>query len=233
MNFFKFFLLFLVCSFSLLAQNTERFNPLFEFEDKTFKELSLKEWKKFKDFEQKLILIPELEQKHKLQAFARDSIQILGVKLMATRLLDEKQLLDRDIAENGAYYQVLLQELRESAIPKGEYLFLEEKMALFNQSAMKIQLSRSRWLNFVLVGLCLVFGVWFFQLRMKRKALPELSKQEVIVRNLILEGKSNKEIANELFISLSTVKSHITNLYSKLNVASRQELFHKSTGAST
>jgi len=44
---------------------------------------------------------------------------------------------------------------------------------------------------------------------------------------LILQGKSNKEIANELFISLSTVKTHITNIYNKLKVSSRQELLRK------
>jgi ATP/maltotriose-dependent transcriptional regulator MalT len=56
--------------------------------------------------------------------------------------------------------------------------------------------------------------------------LPEatLSKQEKKVLELILEDKSNKEIANEMFVSLSTVKSHINNLYKKLNVSSREEV---------
>ena len=36
--------------------------------------------------------------------------------------------------------------------------------------------------------------------------------------------KTNKEIASELFISLSTVKTHINNLNKKLNVTSRKEL---------
>ncbi|WP_099546353.1 response regulator transcription factor [Maribacter sp. 4G9] len=55
----------------------------------------------------------------------------------------------------------------------------------------------------------------------------DLSKQERNIRYLILEGKSNKEIANELFISLSTVKSHISNIYSKLRVSDRRELLQK------
>ncbi|HDZ13708.1 MAG TPA: response regulator transcription factor [Pricia sp.] len=36
-----------------------------------------------------------------------------------------------------------------------------------------------------------------------------------------------KEIANELFISLSTVKTHITNIYGKLKVSGRQELLRR------
>lgn len=152
---------------------------------------------------------------------------------MAVRLLDEKKLLDKDIAENRAYYNSLLEELRESAIPGSEYLFLEEKMAYLNQSALRKELSFSRWLNFGLLALCLLIVFIAYKYEAKTSAPPELSKQELTVRDLILQGKSNKEIANELFISLSTVKSHITNLYAKLNVANRQELFQKSTGAST
>ncbi|MDM1071348.1 response regulator transcription factor [Empedobacter brevis] len=54
-----------------------------------------------------------------------------------------------------------------------------------------------------------------------------LTNQEEKIAKLILEHKSNKEIADELFISLSTVKTHIRNLYAKLNVSNRQELADK------
>lgn len=37
-------------------------------------------------------------------------------------------------------------------------------------------------------------------------------------------GKSNNEIAEQHFISLSTVKTHINNIYKKLNISSREEL---------
>jgi LuxR family maltose regulon positive regulatory protein len=41
------------------------------------------------------------------------------------------------------------------------------------------------------------------------------------VMNEIARGSSNKEIAEQLCISLATVKSHIINIYSKLQVNSR------------
>lgn len=51
-----------------------------------------------------------------------------------------------------------------------------------------------------------------------------LSPQERKVLNAILEGKSNKEIATDFYISLSTVKSHINSLYKKLGMSSRTEI---------
>jgi len=39
-----------------------------------------------------------------------------------------------------------------------------------------------------------------------------------------LNDKSNKEIALALFVSHSTIKTHINNVYKKLEVSSRQEI---------
>ncbi len=55
------------------------------------------------------------------------------------------------------------------------------------------------------------------------KKRPALTQQEEKILTLIYEGKSNKEIASELFIELSTVKTHINKLYAKLNVKNRNE----------
>lgn len=47
-------------------------------------------------------------------------------------------------------------------------------------------------------------------------------EKEIII--LILKGKSNREIEDELFISLGTVKNHLYNIYKKLKVKSRTQL---------
>ncbi len=52
---------------------------------------------------------------------------------------------------------------------------------------------------------------------------PQFTPQEEKILQLILEEKSNKEIAATLFIELSTVKTHINKLYSKLGAKNRAE----------
>jgi LuxR family maltose regulon positive regulatory protein len=54
--------------------------------------------------------------------------------------------------------------------------------------------------------------------------LPEaLSKREMEVLVLIAAGESNQEIATKLFVSTSTVKTHINRLYRKLGARSRTQ----------
>jgi len=50
-----------------------------------------------------------------------------------------------------------------------------------------------------------------------------LSDREIEVLQLVGQGKSNKEIAVNLNISINTVKVHIGNIFQKINVASRTE----------
>jgi LuxR family maltose regulon positive regulatory protein len=54
-----------------------------------------------------------------------------------------------------------------------------------------------------------------------------LSEREIEVLQLISEGLSNREIAQKLFLSVSTVKVHTYNTYSKLGVHSRTQAVAK------
>ena len=54
-----------------------------------------------------------------------------------------------------------------------------------------------------------------------------LSDRELEVLRLIAAGLSNKKITEALFVSLSTVKTHLRNIYAKLNVHSRTEAIVK------
>jgi LuxR family maltose regulon positive regulatory protein len=54
-----------------------------------------------------------------------------------------------------------------------------------------------------------------------------LSKREMEVLMLIAAGLANKKITEALFISMSTVKTHLRNIYGKLNVHSRTEAIVK------
>jgi NarL family two-component system response regulator LiaR len=50
-----------------------------------------------------------------------------------------------------------------------------------------------------------------------------LTERELEVLTLAAKGKANKEIANDLALSLPTVKAHLANIFSKMGVASRTE----------
>jgi DNA-binding NarL/FixJ family response regulator len=53
--------------------------------------------------------------------------------------------------------------------------------------------------------------------------IEPLSEREVEVLRLISSGSSNREIADKLFITEGTVKNHVTNILSKLNVRDRTQ----------
>lgn len=57
----------------------------------------------------------------------------------------------------------------------------------------------------------------------QRKPLDELTKRELEVLREIAKGKSNKEIASSLYITEKTVKTHVSNLLSKLELSDRTQ----------
>lgn len=61
----------------------------------------------------------------------------------------------------------------------------------------------------------------------KVKADDVLSKREVEVLHCVLRGMSNAEISQELFVSLSTIKVHLYNIFKKLDVPNRASLIAK------
>lgn len=66
-------------------------------------------------------------------------------------------------------------------------------------------------------------------LEMQQAKIKELNlnDREYEMLQLIAKGLSNQEIADELFLALPTIKTHISNLYSKLDVRSRTQAIHK------
>ncbi len=52
------------------------------------------------------------------------------------------------------------------------------------------------------------------------------------IANLIIRGKSNKEIGDTLHVSINTVKSHVSRIFTKLDVNNRTELILFALGIS-
>lgn len=66
------------------------------------------------------------------------------------------------------------------------------------------------------------FEVDFIELKKRR-----ISKRELEVLSLIASGKSNREIADQLFVSVPTIKTHIANLFEKLEARRRTQVIEK------
>lgn len=82
---------------------------------------------------------------------------------------------------------------------------------------------------------CTALGIWIGLRFTKPKQemethLPEdlnLSPREMEVLELMAKGFSNQEIAENLFISIHTVKTHSSNIFSKLDVSRRVQAVNK------
>ena len=59
--------------------------------------------------------------------------------------------------------------------------------------------------------------------RSTEEATLDLTEREMEVLTLVVQGKSNRQIADTLVISIATVKAHISSILSKLQVSSRAE----------
>ena len=59
--------------------------------------------------------------------------------------------------------------------------------------------------------------------RPAKQPLFELTEREQEVLELVVQGQSNQQIADALVISITTVKAHMSNILSKLQVSSRTE----------
>ncbi|MEL7002358.1 MAG: helix-turn-helix transcriptional regulator [Bacteroidota bacterium] len=75
------------------------------------------------------------------------------------------------------------------------------------------------------------FGIFIEQRKVKtdKKKIDKFnltSKEKEVVR-LILNNKKNQDIADALFVELSTIKTHINNIYKKVDVKSRSDLIKK------
>ncbi len=135
----------------------------------------------------------------------------------------------KDISQNN-YYENLSQRLEEK-YPNTVFTTLyQTEIAIDKQLNSKNKHTNKAWIWTLIAGISLLLNAYFlFKYLKTRKnqksiTLSKLTAQEQNIVNAILEDKTNKEIASDLFISLSTVKTHINNLYKKLNVSSREEI---------
>jgi DNA-binding NarL/FixJ family response regulator len=70
-----------------------------------------------------------------------------------------------------------------------------------------------------------LMGEWIVRRKImsRKKYVNQLTDRELEVLNLLAEGWNNKRIADELYITIRTVKFHTGNIYNRIDVRSRSE----------
>ena len=136
--------------------------------------------------------------------------------------------------KNNSYYDQLLERLKNQ-YPNSSYSRQYEAELTSDKFIISSTTEKESGLNWTNLVIGLLFAsvllnLWFVFSAKKRKltkhtkAKEQLTKQEQNVLDLLLGDNTNKDIAETLFVSVSTVKTHVNNVYKKLNVSSRDEL---------
>ena len=136
----------------------------------------------------------------------------------------------RDLSNND-YYEGLSDRLQKN-YPNETFTQLYQTEIASDRLLAQNEPSNNnwKWILGSLLGISVLLNLYFIwqkrnlQKTRKNDSLEKLTAQEQKIIGEILKDKTNKEIASDLFISLSTVKTHINNLYKKLNVTSREEI---------
>ena len=140
------------------------------------------------------------------------------LKSKNSRVYKNKQEFYRYILFMG-----LLLALGISVLKSAEYYYFSYKIAIDIYIGI---------IAVIFLGLGVYLGIKYSKSRNQRTEyhlnlpLPEdidLSSREIEVLDNIAKGYSNQEIADKLFVSLNTVKTHTNNIYSKLNVKRRTQ----------
>jgi len=121
--------------------------------------------------------------------------------------------------------------LQKADLRPGYLSSLRADIGALDVAGSRIRTQRLKWWlgASVFVNL-LLLGLWWRGRRMQSKpveaqSMPtiDLTPREEEVLNWITMGKTNKQIAERMFVSPDTVKSHINSIYKKAGIGSRQE----------
>jgi len=142
-----------------------------------------------------------------LQSLAYDmqqqKVQALDALSEAIRLAEPEGFI-RCFLDEGASIEALLYRLRRQDQMHKFSSYLDELLAAFQQGSMGHRQGKVPSL------------------------LPEpLSERELQVLQLLVQGASNQEIAQELVIAIDTVKRHVSHIFSKLDVHNRVQAIRK------
>lgn len=130
-----------------------------------------------------------------------------------------------DYLKNPKFYQIYLSKWENEN--SSYFKSFRQKFPIAKNNSTNNQ-STKYIIFFVSVVSVLLISV-FIYFRNKNQKIKKLSIQERKIFDLIRNGMSNKEISAECNIELTTVKSHVGSIYSKLKIKSRKEAINLKT----
>lgn len=145
------------------------------------------------------------------------------------------QKLTRHYSQHGHNVIVLtrqsnLDELRNALINGARgYLDALSSLPILQQAETSV-LNGAMWLPTALISN--LVGIISTAVENQRQPadLSILTERELEVTELVIQGKSNKEVANQLKITDRTVKAHLASVFKKLDVQDRMQLMLKVRG---
>ena len=142
----------------------------------------------------------------KILAFAYVIILFSGIDFFVLKFIGISIAdIDPLTIKIGAFFEMIILSvavLYRMKILKEENIHMRNEIVNYSQQLINLTLSETQ---------------------KNKYSIEELSQRERQIFDLIILVKTNKEIANELIISVNTVKFHVKNIYEKLNIKSRRE----------
>jgi DNA-binding NarL/FixJ family response regulator len=119
------------------------------------------------------------------------------------------------VAILGLFFVLYFRSRKEAAEQRAEKLHIQHQRELDNLRNSLLRTENNETVEKIDLGIG--------QDELNLYLLNPLSDREIEVLYLIAEGKKNKDIAEQLYISINTVKTHVLHIYEKLAVKNRTE----------
>lgn len=130
-----------------------------------------------------------------------------------------------DYLKNSKFYEIYLLKWKNEN--SSYFKSFRQKFPIVNNSLTNNK--NTKYIIFLVsIAGILLLSVFIYN-KKKHQKIKNLSVQERKIFDLIRNGLSNKEISAECNIELTTVKSHVSNIYSKLKIKSRKEAMNLKT----
>ena len=155
-------------------------------------------------------------------------VEVYAYHLYANENFLSRKFYLKDLKKSD-YYNDLLYRL-ETKYPNTKYTTIYRNTLIKDQyPLLKSKNTMYKNLTFTFGILLLLAFMYIYYLYKKNVAEKVVDYKDVLTNQEqkvfeLMSSNSNKEIADRLFVSLSTIKSHINNIYAKLSINSRKEI---------